>query len=273
MRYLSLFSGLEGASLAWRPLGWTCVAVAETDPACCAVLDCRWPGIPNLGDVRKITEGQVKGLGHIDLVVFGSPCQDVSIAGKRAGMGGKRSGLFFRAIDILRWSRAEWFVFENVPGLLNSHDGDDMRAVLECFEDLGYVVDVDILDAQWFGVPQRRRRIFACGQSAGCIASRRTSSSRLTIVQCLSEISRLILEGSGNPSCPGPARSGLPGDLSDGLRRRMKLFGLQSESDCLKGRANLEDALLKFPPAPGGWASTGAGATDCAPTRGERFSR
>src|SRR6516162_10071002 len=74
MRYLSLFSGLEGASLAWKPLGWTCVAVAETDPACCAVLDCRWPGIPNLGDVRKITEGQVKDLGHIDLVVFGSPC-------------------------------------------------------------------------------------------------------------------------------------------------------------------------------------------------------
>ena len=183
MRYLSLFSGLEGASLAWKPLGWTCVAVAETDPACCAVLDCRWPGVPNLGDVTKITEEQVKGLGRIDLVVFGSPCQDVSIAGKRAGMGGKRSGLFFDAMRVVRWSGARFALWENVPGVFSDNAGRGFAAVAG--EMAGVRVDVPdggwrsagfllgpealvewrILDAQFFGLAQRRRRVFALRDS------------------------------------------------------------------------------------------------------------
>jgi DNA (cytosine-5)-methyltransferase 1 len=183
MRYLSLFSGLEGASLAWGPLGWECVAVAETDPACCAVLDCRWPGIPNLGDVRKITEGQVKDLGHIDLVVFGSPCQDVSIAGKRAGMNGRRSGLFFDAMRVVRWSGARFALWENVPGVFSDNAGRGFAAVAG--EMAGVRVDVPdggwrsagfllgpealvewrILDAQFFGLAQRRRRVFALRDS------------------------------------------------------------------------------------------------------------
>jgi len=183
MRYLSLFSGLEGASLAWGPLGWECVAVAETDPACCAVLDCRWPGVPNLGDVTKITEEQVKGLGRIDLVVFGSPCQDVSIAGKRAGMGGKRSGLFFDAMRVVRWSGARFALWENVPGVFSDNAGRGFAAVAG--EMAGVRVDVPdggwrsagfllgpealvewrILDAQFFGLAQRRRRVFALRDS------------------------------------------------------------------------------------------------------------
>ena len=86
MRYLSLFSGLEGATLAWEPLGWECAAVAEVEPAACAVLAHHYPDVPNLGDVTKVTEQRITDLGHIDVVIFGSPCQDVSIAGKRAGM-------------------------------------------------------------------------------------------------------------------------------------------------------------------------------------------
>ena len=108
MRYLSLFSGLEGATLAWHHLGWECVATAEIEPAACAVLADHYPDVPNLGDISKVTEQQIHDLGHIDIVVFGSPCQDVSIAGKREGMEGSRSGLFFTAMRVVRWSGARF---------------------------------------------------------------------------------------------------------------------------------------------------------------------
>ena len=179
MRYLSLFSGIEAASVAWEPLGWIPVAFAEVDKFPCAVLAHHYPAVPNLGDVTRITEQQIQRLGPIDLVVFGSPCQDVSVAGKREGLKGERSGLFFDAMRIVRWSGARYAVFENVPGLFSSNDGRDFASVVG--EMVGVSPDVPdggwqnagvflgpnglleyaVLDAQYFGVPQRRRRVFA----------------------------------------------------------------------------------------------------------------
>jgi site-specific DNA-cytosine methylase len=135
-------------------------------------------------------------------------------------------------------------VFENVPGLLNSHDGGDMRAVLECFEDLGYVVDVDILDAQWFGVPQRRRRVFVCGQSVNCLLKERTASSALTIAQCLAEslhLSLIVLSGQSSPAA-GSLTFDATGSAAS-LRKRIRLFGLDSAgqaSRLLKSLAALQ---------------------------------
>src|ERR1019366_6031312 len=165
MRFISLFSGIEAASVAWLPLGWECAAVAEIDKFPCVVLKHHYPDVPNLGDITKITETQIKALGHIDVAVLGSPCTDVSLAGKQAGLvnaAGERtrSGLFFNAMDVIKWTNAEWFVFENVPGFISSNKGDDFDLVLDSFEALGYHVEVDICDAQFFGVPQRRRRDF-----------------------------------------------------------------------------------------------------------------
>jgi DNA (cytosine-5)-methyltransferase 1 len=177
MNYISLFSGLEGAALAWP--SWHCAAVAEVDPAACAVLQHHYPNVPNLGDVTKVTEKRIKSLGHVDLVVFGSPCQDLSIAGKRKGLKGERSGLFFCAIRIVRWSRARFALWENVPGAFSSNDGRDFALVVG--EMAGVSIDVPdsgwansgflagleglvewaVLDAQFFRVPQRRRRVFA----------------------------------------------------------------------------------------------------------------
>ena len=97
MRYLSLFSGIEACSVAWAPLGWECVAVAEIEPWPSRALAHHYPHVPNLGDVTKVTEEQIAMLGRIDVVVFGSPCQDLSVAGKRKGLDGARSGLFFTA--------------------------------------------------------------------------------------------------------------------------------------------------------------------------------
>ena len=184
MRFLSLFSGIEAASAAWVPLGWECAGVAEIDPFACAVLAHRHPHVPNLGDISKVTEMQVAALGHIDLVVFGSPCQDLSCAGKQKGLSGERSGLFFPAIDIISWCRiwcgTRFALWENVPGAFSSSAGRDFAAVVGALAGLAgtsvppkgwgtegcavgaeAMVEWSTLDAQWFGVAQRRRRVFA----------------------------------------------------------------------------------------------------------------
>ena len=160
MRYLSLFSGVEAASLAWMPLGWEAVAFAEIDPFPCAVLEYRFPDVPNLGDVRDVDWEEFKREHGIpDVVVGGSPCQSFSIAGKREGLEGA-SGLmweFVRACDRLR---PRWVVWENVPGALSSSRGEDFRCLLQSLDELGYCVAWRVLDAQFFGVAQRRRRVF-----------------------------------------------------------------------------------------------------------------
>src|SRR5262249_55084063 len=120
VRYVSLFSGIEAATLAWRPLGWELVAVAEVEPFACAVIAHHHPGVPNLGDVERISDQQLRDLGPVDLVVGGFPCQDVSVAGRRAGLEGTdgrrtRSGLFFAAMDVVRRLGPRWLVVENVP--------------------------------------------------------------------------------------------------------------------------------------------------------------
>lgn len=184
LRYLSLFSGIEEATVALKPLGWECVAVSEIEKFPCELLAQHYPGVPNLGDVTKVTEADIANLGRIDLVVFGSPCQDLSVAGKRKGLDGARSGLFFTALDIIGWAR-EWggcrfALWENVPGAFSSHKGADFAAVVDALAGLdgtetppkGWgtegcavgpeaMVEWATLDAQWFGVAQRRRRVFA----------------------------------------------------------------------------------------------------------------
>lgn len=183
MNYLSLFSGMEAAHLAWSPLGWKCRGVAEIEPAACQLLDHRLPHVPNLGSVTEITDAQIAALGPLDVVIGGSPCQDLSVAGKRAGLAGARSGLFHEQLRIFHAARtlcgARWLVWENVPGAFSSHKGRDFALVVGelagCDLDVpadGWgsegvalgdhgLVEWSVLDAQWFGVAQRRRRVFA----------------------------------------------------------------------------------------------------------------
>ncbi|GHH53092.1 DNA cytosine methyltransferase [[Pseudomonas] boreopolis] len=183
MRYLSLFSGMEAAHLAWAPLGWECAAVAEIEPAACALLRHRLPHVPNLGDVSMISTEQIAALGRLDVVIGGSPCQDLSVAGKRAGLAGARSGLFHEQLRIFNAARtlcgARWLVWENVPGAFSSNKGCDFAVVVGALAGCRVDVPADgwgnegvalgdnglvewaVLDAQWFGVAQRRRRVFA----------------------------------------------------------------------------------------------------------------
>ena len=183
IRYLSLFSGIEAATAAWEPLGWQCVAVAEIEPFPCAVLSHHYPDVPNLGDVSGITVALLADLGRIDVVVGGSPCQDLSVAGKRAGLAGERSGLFHEQLRIFHAARtvcgARFLLWENVPGAFSTHGGRDFAVVVGAMAGgefhvpegswgnegvaLGEngLVEWSVLDAQWFGVAQRRRRVFA----------------------------------------------------------------------------------------------------------------
>lgn len=163
MRYVSLFSGVEAATLAWGPLGWEAMAFCEVDPFPCAVLAHRYPEVPNLGDVREVDWGGfIADRGRPDVVVGGSPCQSFSIAGTRTGLDGA-SGLMWEYVRAVRELRPRCLVWENVPDALSSTRGEDFRCLLASLDELGYGLAWRVLDAQFFGVAQRRRRLFVVG--------------------------------------------------------------------------------------------------------------
>lgn len=159
-RVLGTFSGIGGFELAFQRAGADIVGMSEIDVNANAVLRTRFPDVPNLGNIKEIYSGD---LPEFDILTGGFPCQDVSVAGRRAGLAGERSGLFFELLRLLAGRRPRWFVFENVPGLLSSNSGADFARVLYEVGQLGYGVAWRVLDAQFFGVPQRRRRVFVVG--------------------------------------------------------------------------------------------------------------
>jgi DNA (cytosine-5)-methyltransferase 1 len=174
----SLFAGVGGFDLGMEAAGWSCAWQVEWDTKCQQVLARHWPDVPRWGDVRDVHGAHLQ---PVDCITFGSPCQDLSVAGKRAGLDGERSGLFFEAIRIIEEMRnatehafPRWAVWENVAGALSSNRGADFGVVLDTLADAGaLVIEWAVLDARWFGVPQRRRRVFvvACFDPAtadGC---------------------------------------------------------------------------------------------------------
>jgi len=164
VRYLSVCSGIEGASVAWEPLGWTPVAFAEIERFPSAVLAHRFPHTPNLGDFTKIGKDDV---GAIDVLVGGTPCQDFSVAGLRAGLAGDRGALTIEFLHLARRLRPEWLVWENVPGVLSADAGRAFGTFVGILGKLGYGFAYRVLDAQYCGVPQRRRRVFVVGCFGG----------------------------------------------------------------------------------------------------------
>lgn len=161
MDYISLFSGIEAASVAWDPLGWNPVAFAEVESFPCAVLAARYPGVPNLGDVTEVNWKEWNG--RADIVVGGSPCQSFSIAGLRKGLADPRGDLMLTFLGACRDIDPEWVVWENVPGVLSADGGGAFKAFVEAVAHLWPRGGVcwRVLDAQFFGVAQRRRRVFA----------------------------------------------------------------------------------------------------------------
>ena len=187
MKYASVCSGIEAASVAWEPLGWRPAWFSEIEPFPSAVLAHRFPNVPNMGDMTKIKGDEH---GAIDLLVGGTPCQDLSIAGKRMGFAGKRSVLAIDFVRLAYESGAKWFAWENVPGVFSSNGGEDFAQLLSLFA--GWQVDTPsdgwgrfgiveqspgcfglawrVLDVQYArvdgfpnAIPQRRNRVFVVG--------------------------------------------------------------------------------------------------------------
>ena len=200
MRYLSVCSGIEAVSVAWGPLGWQPAMFAEIDPFCCWLLRSRYRAtrpihmpsphdastrkearqraaairnvvalpadgaIVNAGDFTRIGADDV---GTIDLLAGGTPCQSFSVAGKRAGLDDPRGNLTIEFARLADRLRPTWLVWENVPGVLSIDDGRTFGAFLGMLVQCGYGIAYRVLDAQYFGVPQRRRRVFVVGHSGG----------------------------------------------------------------------------------------------------------
>jgi DNA-cytosine methyltransferase len=155
--YGSLFSGIGGFDLGFERAGWRCAWQVEVDPDCIKVLGRHWPDVKRYGDIAALQPGHVEA---VDLICGGFPCQDVSVAGRRAGLAGKRSGLFYEFMRLVDGLRPGWVVIENVPGLLSSSGGRDMGAIVGTLGDIGYWWSYRVLDAQYFGLAQRRKRVF-----------------------------------------------------------------------------------------------------------------
>lgn len=161
MNYLSVCSGIEAATSAWHPLGWKPVGFSEIEAFPSAVLKHHYPTVPNFGDMTKYKEWNINGT--VELLVGGTPCQSFSVAGLRKGLEDPRGNLALVYCGILDHFRPKWFIWENVPGVLSSNKGGDFGSFLGALAELGYGFAYRVLDAQYFGVPQRRRRVFVVG--------------------------------------------------------------------------------------------------------------
>lgn len=179
VRFLSLFSGIEAASAAWIPLGWQCVGVAEIEKFPCSVLRHRYPEVPNLGNVMAIDfiDKAVK-LGPVDVLIGGPPCQAFSVAGLRESLNDERGNMTLRFVEIINAVNPGTILFENVPGILSTKDNafgcflaalvgaDDAIVPVGGWTNAGMVSGPRrnaawrVLDAQYFGLAQRRKRVF-----------------------------------------------------------------------------------------------------------------
>ena len=217
MKAISLFSGVGGFDLGFERAGIETVLQAERDPHCLKVLERHWPQVRRVNDVRCVgdrthsdqhlcQDGGQRALGRLqpDLIVGGFPCQDLSVAGKRAGLGGERSGLWFEFHRVLSELRPRWTVIENVPGLLSSNNGRDFAILLMGLEELGYGWAYRVLDARYARVPQRRRRVFI----VGCLGDRLSARQVLSVCESC----------GGNPPPSRTSGEGVAYALTAGVR-------------------------------------------------------
>jgi DNA-cytosine methyltransferase len=182
MKYGSVCSGIEAASVAWESLGWEAQWFSEIEHFPSAVLAHRFPTVPNLGDMTKIHESETFNNATINLLVGGTPCQSFSVAGLRKGLDDPRGNLMLTFLSLAERKKPRWIVWENVPGVLSSNGGRDFATFLTALGDIGYGFAYRVLDAQYFGVAQRRRRVFVVGY----LGDHRPAAAVLFEQDCLS---------------------------------------------------------------------------------------
>lgn len=228
MKAVSLFAGVGGFDLALENNGVEVVASVEIDSKAQEVLRRRFPNSTIFGDITEVKGEQLIAAGfdpNDGIITGGFPCQDLSVAGKRAGLAGKRSGLFWEICRLLDETRTQTFILENVPGLLSSNNGRDMAVVIEALVERGYRVGWRVLDAQYFGVPQRRRRVFI----VGCL--RDSGRTPEEILDLRESRSRYFEESKQSGKAPSIAVT---------ERARKHTVGALTVSDLIKGQMSNE---------------------------------
>ena len=181
MRYGSVCSGVEAATVAWHDLGWEPQFFSEFDEFPSAVLKNHYPDVPNYGDMTKYKDWNLNDKS-IDLLVGGTPCQSFSISGLRKGLHDDRGNLMLEYLRMADELKPKWLVWENVVGVLSSNKGRDFGTFLTALGEIGYGFAYRVLDAQYFGVPQRRRRVFV----VGCLGDWRSAGKVLFKPESLS---------------------------------------------------------------------------------------
>ena len=230
MNYLSVCSGIEAATCAWHNLGWKPVGFSEIEPFPSAVLKHHYPDVPNFGDMTKYKEWNINE--PIELLVGGTPCQSFSVAGLRKGLDDPRGNLALTYVGILDKFKPKWCVWENVPGVLSSNGGRDFGSFLGALAELGYGFAYRVLDAQNFGVPQRRRRVFV----VGCLGDWESAAKVLFEPDCLSgdnQKSRAKRQATTTYSERGVAYGGSDGECADTVTSKWaKGSGEPSGNEC-----------------------------------------
>jgi DNA (cytosine-5)-methyltransferase 1 len=223
MRYGSVCSGIEAATAAWHHMGWEAAFFSEIEKFPCAVLQHRYPDVPLHGDFTTIKENEY---GTIDLLVGGTPCQSFSIAGMRGGLDDDRGNLALEFCRLAQREKPRWIVWENVPGVLSSSGGRDFGSILGALEDIGYGLAYRVLDAQYFGVAQRRRRVFVVGylgdwRPAAAVLFERHSMSGHPAPsrEKRQEATDTAATGTGDSGCLGRERPDLAGPLTAGMHK------------------------------------------------------
>jgi DNA-cytosine methyltransferase len=207
LRHASFFSGVGGLDLGFENAGIRTVSLCEVDPYASAVLAERFPGVPNFGDITKINDGEVP---DAEVYSGGFPCQDLSTAGARRGFAaGTRSSLAFTFLDIVERRRPRWFVLENVPGLLSSNRGRDFGRLIREVESLGYGLAWRTMDAQWFGVAQRRRRVFVVAARDDAFGGLGADRAAEVLIECQGLCGHLATGRSTGEETPAGARPGV----------------------------------------------------------------
>lgn len=173
MNYLSVCSGIEAATVAWHDMGWTPVGFSEIEKFPSQLLAHHYPNVTNYGDMTKFKEWNINE--PVNLLVGGTPCQSFSVAGLRKGLDDPRGNLMLTYLAMADHFKPKWLLWENVPGVLSSNRGADFGALLQGMAQLGYGFAYRVLDAQYFGVPQRRRRVFV----VGCLGDWRSAAKVL----------------------------------------------------------------------------------------------
>jgi DNA (cytosine-5)-methyltransferase 1 len=163
MKVLSLFSGMEAASVALNPIGFNVSYFSEINPNCNKFLRFKYPDIVNLGGINNHENWNIPEMHFLDMICGGSPCQSFSAFGNRKGFGDSNGQLAFKYFEVVSKFKPTWFMWENVPGILTSNGGSDFAKILNKVAECGYSAAWRVFDAKNFGVPQMRRRLFLVG--------------------------------------------------------------------------------------------------------------